>query len=417
MAQKKKQIQAYFAKKKAVAKSKRKIRGKGDYIVDPDINKSLRSIGRTLGQYFGQGDLGSDVANVGHRMFKQITGYGDYKIKSNTVLSGNTPLFGDGKASVRVQHREFLGNVKSSTSFASRVIPVQPGLIASFPWLSQLANNYQEYKIHGLIFEFVSRSADALNSTNTALGSVMMGVNYNCLATTPSSKTEMLNLEFSGVSKPSENLMVPLECDPKQSFFNNLFIRTNKTPSDQLGDRRLYDFANFVIATEGSQAASDIGDLYVTYDISLYKAKIAEMSGYCDHFEFAGATTSAYFGGNPTLQDSSNFGCELNATQIILPDWYEGQVMISYIMTGDSTAHVAPTLTPSGGVSALNIYYGDSSNYVIDNVTSVRQICIAFFDVVAATTPDANLITFSDGTLVANQIIGDLYITTLTANN
>jgi hypothetical protein len=39
-----------------------------------------------------------------------------------------------------------------------------------FPWLSNIAQNFESYKLRGLVFEFKSMSGDALTSTNTALG-------------------------------------------------------------------------------------------------------------------------------------------------------------------------------------------------------------------------------------------------------
>ena len=46
----------------------------------------------------------------------------------------------------------------------------------TFPWLSQIAANYEQYDIEGMVF-----SADALNSTKTALGTVMMATQYDVL--------------------------------------------------------------------------------------------------------------------------------------------------------------------------------------------------------------------------------------------
>ena len=51
-----------------------------------------------LAAVFGQPTLGAYagdyIANKGHKLFKRITGYGDYKINSNTlVLGDNVPQF------------------------------------------------------------------------------------------------------------------------------------------------------------------------------------------------------------------------------------------------------------------------------------------------------------------------------------
>lgn len=399
----------YVPKKKTTSRtSYRKVRGQGDYDVDPEINKSVRNIGRSIGQYFGQGDLGADIGNVGHRMFKQVTGMGDYTVKNNTVYTGNTPLFGDGKASVRIQHKEYLFAVNSSTSFAVQGFNINPGLSGLFPWLSAVAKQYQEYKIHGLLFHFVSRSADSLNSTNTALGSIMMGVDYNVLASAPTSKQELLNLEFSGVSKPSEDLITPLECDPKQSFYNNLFIRAPFAPID--GDLRLSDFAKLYICTDGSQAVSQIGDMYVTYDISLYKTKMSKLGGLTDHFEFTNASTTYYFGIDHEKSSVSNFGCYIDNDSIHFPDYYEGQVMINYHLVGASTSYSVPTLTVHGNVIPNLLFENNTVAVEGINATSTKQMITASYSMIKADVPGENKIVFSGGTLVTSVAFGDLVV-------
>lgn len=47
---------------------------------------------------------------------------------------------------------------------------VNPGQQVSYPWLSTIAANFESYRIIGQLYEFKTMSADALNSTNTALG-------------------------------------------------------------------------------------------------------------------------------------------------------------------------------------------------------------------------------------------------------
>lgn len=388
-----------------------------DMSVNKELNKALINIGKSAGGYFGNSELGGNIADAGHRIFKQITGMGDYHISANTVLSGKIPRFLEGKGSVRVSHREFITDLYTTENFSLIGLPIQVGMPQMFPWLSKIAGQYQEYKINGLIFEFVSKSATSIGSTNTALGSVFYGVDYNALGVAPSTKQEILNLEFSGSCKPSESMMVPLECDPSVSGKNTLYVRTTNTPNAGIGDIRMMDFGKLYLATQGAQAASNAGEVWVNYDISLYKTKISKGTAVSDHFEFSAATTSAYFGTNYEVQDSSNFGCVLNANSITIPDWYEGQICILYQLIGDSTAYTVPTLTASGNVSDLDVFEVDTVNVEGLNVTSTKQQVQAFFNVIKADYPSENKITFSDGTLVANVTKGDLFVMGVTISN
>lgn len=100
---------------------------------------------------------------------------GDYTIAGK--MPETNSLFNNGKYEFakkpfRISHREYVGDVVSgpSNSFTYKTYSLNPGNSSLFPWLSVISENFESYKFHGLVFEFKSMSADALNSTNTALG-------------------------------------------------------------------------------------------------------------------------------------------------------------------------------------------------------------------------------------------------------
>lgn len=75
------------------------------------------------------------------------------------------------------RHRECLGDVVTSAtagSFNYTRYLFNPTNAALFPWLHQLAANFESYRVKGCLFEFRSMSGNALNSVNTALGNVIM---------------------------------------------------------------------------------------------------------------------------------------------------------------------------------------------------------------------------------------------------
>ena len=114
-------------------------------------------------------------------------------------------------------------------------------------------------------------SADALNSTNTALGQVIMATNYDVNQPLFDSKYEMENTEFSTSVKPSLSAMHPIECARTESTLNELYVAAggNIPPG---GTASMYNFGNFQIATNGFQAANvNIGELWVTYEVTLFK--------------------------------------------------------------------------------------------------------------------------------------------------
>jgi hypothetical protein len=177
-----------------------------------------------------------------------------------------------GQRTVRIRHREYLNDVTSSVGFSNRSYVINPGVNSTFPWLASVAGQFQQYKFHGLIFEFVSTSADALNSTNTALGSVLAATQYNSVLPNFTSKIEMDAYEFSTNTRPSCNMIHPVECAQGEAPLEVLYVRTGAVPSGQ--DQRMYDMGEFQLATVGMQAAATIGELWVSYDVELLKPRL-----------------------------------------------------------------------------------------------------------------------------------------------
>lgn len=169
---------------------------------------------------------------------------------------------------------EYIQDVGSTTAFAITKYPINPGLGFVFPFLSQLAGNYEQYHFHSLRFVFKSTSANALNNTNTALGTVILGVNYDVISPDFTSKFEMNNYVGTKSQRPSAHAVMSV----RAAAYKTLYIRTGTPPGD--ADLRLYDHANFYFATEGSQAAADIGELWVEYEVTLKKPKLSDALGW-----------------------------------------------------------------------------------------------------------------------------------------
>jgi len=213
-----------------------------------------------------------------------ISGKGDYTVTRNTLTnprsygsSAQIGLMHGDMGTTRVKHREYVRDVPSSTTFQNITFAIQPTNSQLFPWLSALAQNYEQYKILGLIFEYRSLSANALNSVNTALGSVSMATQYNSLDSPFVNKQQVLNYQFGTSCKPSESMIHPLECDPAQTPNQPLYVRIGSAAA---GDARLYDYGILNYVTIGMQQANvTIGELWVSYDILLIKPRISSGLG------------------------------------------------------------------------------------------------------------------------------------------
>lgn len=315
---------------------------------EPSFMKTLLTEGGgLLGSMYG-------MPQVGHKAgewLSKITGFGDYKVSKNSISAGTAvPAFTRGKRSVIVAHREFIGDVTGSTAFAVRSYGINPGLGQVAPWLAARAAGFSQYKIHGMVFEFLSTSATALNSTNTALGTVVMATQYNVTRPSFATKVEMENHEFSMSCKPSESMIHPIECDPRECPTRELYVRTGAVPSGQ--DQRWFDLGNFQIATVGMQAASVIGELWCSYEIEFFKPVLStspsagataytSASSYQDLHPFSAAGTTLSLAGSLDGITASD------ATLRFASTISTGTYLIQIIWTGSSTACTLTTPTLS----------------------------------------------------------------------
>lgn len=255
----------------------KRVRGSGDYYVYDGKKKQATpwgNVGEQVGRWFGAPGLGFAA---GH-LIGRVVGSGDYMmspfpVSRNILVNGKElPQFASDKISNVVCHREYIKDITTGAAgtFSLESFLINPGRRDTFPWLSNLAGSYEQYKIHGMIFEFKSTSADSLNSTNTALGSVTMSTEYDVRDANYPNKTTMQNAEFAQSAKPSLSQMHAIECDPKQSVMTQLYVKGREEIASS--DQRFYDFAKFQIATSGFQASNVvIGELWVTYCIEFFK--------------------------------------------------------------------------------------------------------------------------------------------------
>lgn len=247
--------------------------GKGDYTLGAGSSFGSR-VGAWLGDRAG-GFLG------------RITGLGSYQGAGVNDSADPPAVRNSALREIVISHREYICDIITSGTagaFKLQNFMLNPGSPLAFPWLSSLAPNFQEWKLNGCVFEFKSMSADALNSTNTALGQVICATNYNVNMPNYQSKYEMENSEFGSSCKPSCSFMHPIECDRRVNLLENLLVAAGGvTPTG--GDPNFYQHANFQIATNGFQGTNvNIGELWVTYEIIFYKPIQPEANGGSGNF-------------------------------------------------------------------------------------------------------------------------------------
>jgi len=348
----------YQKRNQSLAMIPRQIRGTGGYYVQ--------------GGLFGSAKMGPYKANAGIQggyyrgdlptRVPAMTGLGAYNISNirhNVLIKPDIPqvrnaLYAEGATVIR--HREYLGPIITSDTagaFKLQSFPLNPAQATTFPWLSTIASNYEEYKPNGLMFEFRSTASDAIaSSTNLALGQCMMVSQYDPTDPLFSNDVELLNYTWAQSGKVSDNIQHYVECDPKQSPLSHLYTREGGTSNSS--DLRFSDFGRFSIATSGLQGESvQIGQLWVTYEFLLYKPKVgssqADAGGWFHFHSDVGVSDTNPLGTTPMSSGEFDAVNNLDITladnvsdgDIIFPPQFKpASFMVVYSIIGSSAANV-----------------------------------------------------------------------------
>lgn len=366
----------------------------------------------------GGGAIGDFLGGkIGH-LIEKITGFGDYKVQSNSIMRGgmtapqihNTVKNGG----VVVRFREYVQDIAATIDFTNHVLPLNPGQSKSFPWLSTFAKNWQQYRWRGIIWEFGSTSSDAVlsSATSSALGTVNMATDYDVLDNDYVSKREMLNTVFANSSKPSCSFIHPIECKRSQTPMSVQYVRVGDYPEG--GDPRMYDLGKFQIATEGMQAASgSVGELWVTYEVEFFKQQLGS-SAQTDMFALSTCTNLLLLGTvQPVRLVGSTLGGSIGSDGT--NNYYEfpsyvssGRYLCTYWVQGVAAAVGGANVSLSAGT--IVDLWNSATTYVQSpaaGVSSISLIQQLVFDL----TGSSCRVTFGTQTIPTTANLGNLIIT------
>lgn len=364
--------------------------------------------------------LGSVLAKGGKAYLNSIVrGSGDYTIKANSITGTDTvPMFGGNSS--RVKNKEFIKDISSSATagnFKIESFRINPADSNTFPWLSEVAEQFSEYRLHGLLFEYKTTSSDALNSTNTALGTVIMATQYNSYEDDFTNKQFMENSTYACSAKPSCSLVHGIECSKFENPVNVMYLAAG-VPGE--GDLRMYDIGKFSIASTGLQGTSvTIGELWVTYDVELIKPREISPPDLLSHFALNQPSNASPLGASFTSQFGNDFGITLNTTNrtISWPKSYTGLALTIYQITGSAVTVVTPTFTPSAGATAVNDFYlggtNNGNDQTIAGGTSTTLTVVKLWQITGG-----GVVTVGNaGTIPAGAlVVGDLTVMTVPNN-
>lgn len=223
------------------------------------------------------GMAGSKLEDLARKRFSGrglYVGRGQY---NNLIEGGDMSMVGSGDEteSVIFTNREYIKDVygPEDGSFTNYALNLNPGLENVFPWLAQVAANYEEYEFIQLLFEFKS-TVNPSTAGDGQTGTVIMATNYNASEKEFGDKAAMMQYHGGCSGRLTEDLIHGIECSPNKSVGDmHKYVRTD--PVDD--DIKSYDHGkfNFAIANMPSEFKNQqVGELWVTYRIKLLKPKL-----------------------------------------------------------------------------------------------------------------------------------------------
>lgn len=266
-----------------------------------------------------------------------------------------------------IKHKEFLGDIPSSQIFLVASLPINPGIQGTFPWLAQIAENFEEWRPKKIKFVYRSMSSNAVvaQQGNSSLGTIIMATEYNPGNPPFGNKQQMEAYQGAQSRDPSLSFKHYIQCKGTHNPLDIFYIRNGDVP----GDRRFFDLGNFQIATTG-MGASDVtlGELWVEYEIELLKPRLITSNALsnnpsADHFTITGdntITNQAPFGTAvdhlKTPNPGSSLGGRLSPGIITVVNQTPDFFIPGLVLSG-----VSPNLSgkPTGDVAAskANTYY------------------------------------------------------------
>lgn len=278
---------------------------------------SFASAGRFIGNRLGIPGA-SAVGDWAGNKFANYVGFGDYNSMNggvgsvNQLAGGHPPITvnasGDMTGDVIMSRTEFVGNVTASTGVGQTITPFQinsfqlnPGLSGTFPWLSQIASNFELYDWEGLMFMYKPTSGEfGASAVSNALGKVVMATKYGVTQFNGFSSTvEAQNYDYANSTKPSLSMVHGVETKNSQQVGGDMLV-IRDTDVTNNANIVLYDIGRLYLMTEGIPLAASttaiIGELWVTYKVRLSRAKLwAAINDSLSYSRFSFASNGSFY--------------------------------------------------------------------------------------------------------------------------
>jgi len=298
-----------------------------------------------------------------------------------TGQHSEAPMIVASRDSARIVHRELIASVVGSAGFAVPFsFALNPGLPATFPWLSSQAQAWETYKFNRLRFCYYTRTG------SNVPGSVMLVPDYDALDAAPATEQIASSYEDVAEDAPWKDICQELRATSMFSMGPRKFIRTGALPAG--ADIKTYDAGQeFVCTTDGT--AVNWGKLWVEYDVTLFTPQLPPGGSSVSaavHLAGATPTTANIVGSAPVTTGTSGL---ISVTGSIVTFNQPGRYFVALSQAATTSVTLGSFPAAAAGASLVISY--ETTGYTYGGSSTTNQVITALVQTGAGGT-----LTFSN---------------------
>lgn len=284
----------------------------------------------------------------------------------STGVRSNKPQinYGLGGQSCRVRHKEFIQNISGTVLFTTPIaLALNPGLAGSFPWLSNIANNFEQYRVSKMKFCYLTRTG-----TNVP-GSVLMYPDYDAADTAPVAEQVASNYADIAEDAPWKDICCNLKPSAMHALGPKKFVRNGLVPNQ---DIKTTDVGTFFVSTVDGTAVN-WGKLWVEYDVEFFTPQLNPSGGSLGTTaQGTNGTAAAFISAGLTIAGPLVSGIVGNV--VSFQNMIPGGEYVFFVSTGGATtvtssAAVGITLKTDMVTNSTSVGYTFIANANVGSVT------------------------------------------------
>ena len=317
-----------------------------------------------------------------------------------TGQSSTAPDIRATRESCRVVHRELVASItgEATTAFSvDTALALNPGLAASFPWLSSIAVNWEQYHFNKLKACYYTRCSSA------TAGSVIIAPDYDAADFPPTTELVVSTYMDAAEDAPWKDIHCILKESAMHAMGSRKYVRNVAVAANQ--DIKTYDVGNLYACTVDSAAAAGWGKLWLEYDCTFYSPQINPQGNTAQFIHISGVTpTSASLLGTQTTVSASAVN-PASVSGEIVTFLTAGTYLVNYYANAATSVTIASVPTVGAG-GALITTYGNGNGYVDSGstTTAVLQSVLMSAIVNSTLTLDNTIVGGTTAQIIITQL-------------